>query len=341
MKKWIPAALLVLVLGGCAKAVSTSTGKQAQEYLKLWIDEFHPGIQPNADGLYILEDIPGSGLEWNSEKPYTRACVTIRQLNGTISATTEERLAKQLGIYSRKTFYGAKYIHTGVDNSYAGVDAVLKGMRVGGTRTAVVPAWMLTTSRYDSQDSYIENCTSSTHFIYTFSLEGQCVDIDDEEKHQVSTYVSERYPKEKSSSYTDKDPDGTFYFVSDSSAFIGTHMHPMDTTMRLNYTGMRLSDGQVFDTTIEKVARDAGIYSADITYGPVSVTYASTYSSISMGSSGSSLISGFQGGLFLMKYDGQKATVIFTSGHGYSTSGSGDVIPAWTPLRFDLELVKD
>lgn len=339
MKKWIPVALLVLVLGGCAKEVSTSTGKQAQEYLKLWIDEFHPGIQPNADGLYILEDIPGTGLEWTSEKPYTRTSVTIRQLNGTISATTDERLAKQLGTYSRQNFYGAKYIHTGNGDSYAGVDAALSGMRVGGTRTVVVPAWMLTTSRYDSQDKYIANCSNSTHFIYTFTFEGQCADIDEEEKHRVNTYISELFPKEKSCSYTKDDPDGTFYFVSDSSAFIGTHMHPKDTTMRLNYTGRRLVDGQIFDTTIEKVARDAGIYSADKTYGPVSITYASTYSSITMGSS--SLISGFQGGLYLMKYDGQKATVIFTSGHGYGSSGSGDAIPAWTPLRFDLELVKN
>ena len=40
-----------------------------------------------------------------------------------------------------------------------------------------------------------------------------------------------------------------------------------------------------------------------------------------------------------MKYPGQKAVAIFTSSQGYSTTGSGNTIPAWSPLLFELELV--
>ena len=55
--------------------------------------------------------------------------------------------------------------------------------------------------------------------------------------------------------------------------------------------------------------------------------------------SGGSLIDGFKGALSLMKYPGQKAVAIFTSSQGYSTTGSGNTIPAWSPLLFELELV--
>ena len=40
-----------------------------------------------------------------------------------------------------------------------------------------------------------------------------------------------------------------------------------------------------------------------------------------------------------MNYEGQKAVVMFTSTHGYTSTGSGETIPAWSPLQFELELV--
>jgi len=338
-KRFIPVLVTALALCSCAKAVSVSTGEKAREYLSLWMEEFHPGVEPQESGLYILEDVPGTGAAWNGELAYTSVGVTIRQLGGTISSTTDEKLAKQLGTYSKANYYGPKWVQTGEGYSYAGVDALLEGMRQGGSRTAVVPAWMLTTSRYSTQAEYIAACSSSTSLIYTITMDRQVSDIDQEEKRLVDSYVHTHFgPSEPARSYNGGEADGTFYFVSDSTAFIGTPMHPTDTTLTLNYTGMRL-DGQIFDTTIERVARDAGIYSNSRTYEPVSITCSSTWSNIQLGGS-SSLVNGFKGGLYLMKYDGQKATIIFTSSHGYQTSGSGDVIPAWCPLRFDLEFVE-
>ena len=59
-----------------------------------------------------------------------------------------------------------------------------------------------------------------------------------------------------------------------------------------------------------------------------------------MGTS-SSIIDGFKGGISLMKWKGQKATVIFTSKHGYTSSGSGNTIPGFAPLIFELEILAD
>ena len=52
----------------------------------------------------------------------------------------------------------------------------------------------------------------------------------------------------------------------------------------------------------------------------------------------SSLIDGFKQGLYKMHWAGQKATVLFVSDLGYSSTGSGVLIPPYAPILFELEL---
>lgn len=332
-------AAVCLLAGACAKNQASTTGQTAQEYLKLWMDKFHPGIPAGEDGLYILEETPGTGVEWTSEAPYIRVHSTIRTLDGTISSTTDETLSKQLGTYVKGNYYGPKYQVLGPGYSYAGVDALVKGMRQGGSRKAVIPSWMLTTSRFDTQKEYIDACTSSTHLIYEITLAGFTTDPEQAEKNELDSYVHSTFGNVSSASYiTDQDPDGTFWFISDVSGFKEEDALKPGTSVQINYTG-HLLDGTVFDTSVEKTAKDAGIYSSSRTYETQKVTLAESYSDITMGDS-SSLINGFKGGLSLMHWKGQKAIVLFTSKHGYSSSGSGSAIPGYAPIWFELEIVE-
>ena len=337
----IPLALTLLLAGACAKNDASTTGQDAQEYLKLWMEDHHPGVTPNEDGLYILQDLPGTGDTWDSEKPYILADLTIRALSGTISSTTHENLAKQLGTYVKGYYYGPKYQMTGSDVSYAGLDALLKGMRVGGTRKAVIPAWMLTTNRFSTQQEYINACSVSTSLIYELSLIGQSENPEKDAIAMLKTYVKEHYGAEVTpvSYVTGEEADGSFWFISDASGFDGKDPLPSSATIKIHYTGSLLN-GTVFDTTLEKVAKDNGIYKAGNKYQSASINYNTNYQNITMGSS-SSLISGFKGGLSLMRWKGQKATVLFTSQHGYSTSGSGSTIPSYAPLIFELEILDE
>lgn len=336
----ISLALICLLAGACAKKNTTTTGMEAQEYLQKWMEQEHPGIAPNADGLYILEDTPGTGEVRNEELPYIFSTQTIRTLSGTISTTMDEKLAQQLGTYQPVNYYGPRYQMVGGDVSYAGLDALLKGMKMGGHRVAVVPAWMLTTSRYDTQKEYLANCTNSTHLIYEITLEGQCEDIEAMSIDALRNYVTAHYGANVMpvSYVKDEDPDGSFYFLSDTTSFEGVEKFASDATVNLNYTGMLLS-GKVFDTTDEIVAKNADIYDSGRDYSPQSVAYSSSYESITLG--GSSIITGFKGALSLMHWKGQQAIVLFTYTHGYSTSGSGNAIPPYATLIFELEIVDD
>lgn len=345
--RYIILAALAAVLAGCAKEDNMTTGEAAKAYLELWINEYYPGATANSDGIYILEDEPGDGTAWSSASTYAYISYTIRSLDGTVSSTTDENVAKQLGTYAVGNYYGPRYSTTGEGSSYAGQDAILSGMREGGTRKAIVPSWMLTTSRYSTQQEYLDNATSTSSLIYTVTLKGQSEDMEMTELDSLTRYVARHYPGAVSVSYdSETAADGTFYFISDTSEFEDEDSDDDDDEDdvlgtgdegTINYTG-RLLNGQVFDTTIEKVAKDSGIYSSSKTYTTQTVTFADSYSDITMGES-SSLIDGFKGGLSLMKYEGQKATVIFTSAHGYTSSGSGSTIPGWSPLIFEIELV--
>ena len=53
---------------------------------------------------------------------------------------------------------------------------------------------------------------------------------------------------------------------------------------------------------------------------------------------GNSVVGGFSNGLFAM-HAGEKASFVFGYDLGYGSSGSGNLIPAYAALRFDVELV--
>ena len=159
--KYLLLAVLGLSAWGCAQENTLSTGETAREYLDLWMEKYHKGISATTDGLYILEDEPGTGDLWNNESKYAYVEVTVRGLDGAISSTTDKDLHKQLETYVKGNYYGPRFQSVGESYSYAGLDALLSGMRIGGKRTAVVPAWMLTTKRYNTQKEYIDAASCS------------------------------------------------------------------------------------------------------------------------------------------------------------------------------------
>ena len=109
--------------------------------------------------------------------------------------------------------------------------------------------------------------------------------------------------------------------------------------MYLNYVGRRL-DGVVFDTNIADTAKFYGIYDSGTTYGPTLINWGDTYDDLTMTSSETDIISGFKFALFYMK-PYEAGTTIFHSQYGYSYSGSGNTIPSYSPLQFDLYLTDE
>ena len=337
----VPLAV-VAVVAGCAKEQTLSTGQKAKEYLELFVSKNYPQAQANQWGMYILEDVEGTGDAWSSDMAYSYLSGTIRSIDGTIVSSTEADIAKQLDQDSYKdyNYYGPKYQNTSSGSGYAGLEYMLQGMKIGGKRTAILPSWLLTSSRFNTLQEYLNDCSSSTHLIYSITLEGQCADVSAQEIAILRQYVTDHYgADQKSCSFTSDQTEGTFYFVSDTTdtaIFNDEKKRADDAVLYLTYEGRRL-DGTAFDTNDKYIALETGLFDPAKTYAKSKITFSSTYSSITMDSS-SSLIDGFKAGLHKMHWSGQTATVLFVSAYGYSSSGSGDVIPPYSPLVFTLTL---
>jgi FKBP-type peptidyl-prolyl cis-trans isomerase FkpA len=97
-------------------------------------------------------------------------------------------------------------------------------------------------------------------------------------------------------------------------------------TVVVNYTG-RLLDGKVFDTSLEAAAKQANVYNKDRKYEPFEFKLGEN-----------SVIPGWEEAIRTMKVGG-KSTFIIPSAMAYGPQGAGTVIPPYSPLVFEVELI--
>lgn len=334
------AAVAILALASsCAKETTTYENDDVKLYLDAWMSVNHPGVQPTGLGVYIIDDQPGSGEAVTDDDYYYFIRYTATDLDGNISGTSEEKVAQQTGSYTKGNYYGPTVV---MDSYYAtqpGVLEAIKGMKVGGTRTVVVPGWLNSTissstgeKYYTTAEEFYKN-KSGSNTIYTLTLTDKTDNINKWEVDSLERYTARMM----------NDVDSTFYgyYYQQLKEPTDTTTFPRDTTFYINYIG-RLLNGQVFDTTIEDTAKFYGIYSSSKTYKPQMVKLNETYTEITLGGSsssdGSTTIDGFAYCLSKLK-SYEKGICAFYSALGYNYSGSGNVIPKFAPLTFEIEIV--
>ena len=333
MKKYIVlAALAAAVLSGCAESPESGLNDASKARLEAWIKVFYPDAKPTDMGAYILDDTPGSGeaLGDESRSPFVRVNYTVRKLDGTITSTNSEALSKQLGTYKENNFYGPKFWTRPGYGVRAGVEEALSTMNIGGTRTVMIPGWLLSADPYESAEDYFKY-GKGTEAIYTIEAVERISDIVKWEIDSLCAYMGHNYP-----SVALKDSLKMGYYYVRTAAPTDTAGFHKDTTIYVNYIG-RLLNGTVFDTSIADTAKFYGIYEAGRTYGPQEVNAKEDYTATVMGSS--TIIDGFAFTIYQM-HSFEKGTGIFYSKYGYKHSGSGETIPPYSPLRFDIEVVK-
>ena len=336
LSKTILLPLLAVVAVGCAKEAKSSTNELEKEYLEAWLKVNHPDAVMSGAGIYILEDIPGTGAQYSGQA-YVRAESTVKDLNGSITSTTDPEISKRLGTFTQGNYYGAKVLQVSESTVPIGVENLLTGMRIGGTRTALIPSWLLTYNRFKKDSDYLKRATGTATYIYTITLKEIFDDPEKWELDSLATYAFRNYRL----SGADTVRTGFYYIRTQEPTRYSEF--PSDTTIYINYIG-RLLDGTVFDTSIADTAKFYGIYSPSGSYGPVKISWAEEVTDLQMtvesssSSSASTPVTGFQYTLWELSGPNEKGTGLFYSPLGYSTSGSGS-IPAFSPLRFDIEVV--
>lgn len=327
-------AAMVLMAASCAESPTINSNDDAKLHFDAWISENYPGVTPTDLGVYIIGDTPGTGEAIGEEDYYIFVTYTETDLDGNVTSTSDKALAQQVGTYEQANYYGANVLIKSAYETYSGLLDMLDGMRVGGTRTAVIPGWLTTTNYYETAEEYFNNCTG-TNTIATYTVVDKTDDIIQWEVDTLERYTHKYMKQIDSTIY------GYYYLQltppSDTTTF------PDDTTFWINYTG-RLLNGQVFDTTIEDTAKVYGLYSSSNTYSPVYITKNETYTEITLASSesstGSNVVDGFAYCLSNLK-SFEKGVCAFYSTMGYGYSGNGSKVPRFAPLVFEIEVVSE
>ena len=220
----------------------------------------------------------------------------------------------------------------------AGLADAIIGMKEGGRKKVIIPSWLMTYKSYDTPEEYLENSSSGTDAIYDITIRNYTDSI---YKYEISSIAE--YFKANSDVFgnmTARDSAKVYgFYYKQLKAPTDTTSFPKDTSIYINYTG-KLLNGLVFDTTIEKVAKDNGIWSASRTYEPTKIKWGESYDKITMGSSNSGTIDGFALTLWKMRAF-EKGVGIFYSPLGYGYNGSGASIPGYSPLIFEIEIVAE
>jgi len=326
-------AAVAVIVNGCAKSDTLSENELNKLYLEAWMKVHYPGVNPTGLGIYIIDDQPGSG-ELVGDTRYVMVDYSVTDLDGTISSTTIEKVAQQVGSYSNSTYYGPQVATNDKDYTSAGIREMIKTMRVGGTRTAVIPGWINVTSDYDTAEEYLEN-GDGENAIYTLTVKEVSDDIIQWQIDTLEKYVAINMAGVDSTGY------GYYYHMLKAPS--RTDSLSRDTSYYINYVG-RLLNGKVFDTNIKDSAKFYGIYSSKKTYEPQKVSLAEDFTEITMGvdsetGSGSTVVHGFAYCLSNLRLH-EKGVCAFISDYGYGYSGSGSSIPAYAPISFMIEVVE-
>ena len=332
--KYITIGLSLLLLASCAREKTAGLNDDAKRYFDAWISRNHPGAVRTPLGAYVLSETPGTGTEAAS-LAYVRVNYTTHTLKGQMQTTTVEKVARQNGNYDQTKYYGpiVGYRGEGLEVMAAGLEEAISTMKTGGRKTVAVPGWLSKAERYYTEEEYLKNC-SGTDLIYDLELVDAFDDIEAWELDSLRRFMTKNYP----AAVEDSEQEGFFYVKTRDGI---DKEFAADTTIYINYTG-RLLNGRAFDTTIADTAKVWGLYSSSKTYKQQLVKWFSSdrdYSSITLGEDETSVISGFAYGLSLM-HPGEAGKCFFVSKYGYSGSGSGNSIPSFSPLCFELEITE-
>lgn len=337
-------SLSLLILAAASVSCSVESGTVETVSYKRYFDALmrsrgYDQAPKTPLGTYVLVDEPGTGPAIGYEKDtlYVNADFTRRYFDGEVVLTTDDSLSRILGLFDTTYFYGPRIIPLLKGKEFAGMIDAFRDMNVGGYRRVVVPGWLMTTDVYETAQEYQDNC-SGTEAMYDLHPVEVIDNIKKWEIDSLCRFVIHHFngTVEPSDTVDNTNNKYGFYYKRTAEPESETSMLK-DTVIYINYTCYTL-DGRVIDTTNERIAKAAGFDVSSGSYSPVYIQMKEDYTSITMGSSGSSAISGFTFALSKM-HPFESGTAVFYSGYGYSSTGSGLRIPPYASLRFDIDVV--
>lgn len=307
--KAIVLAFMAIVLVSCAQDKAESDRSIQERILNAYLEskDFkakYPNAQVLPSGIVILEQELGFGdVLKRRDGAYFE--YTTQSLSGEYINTTDENIAKQLGIHSNSNYYGPALFEIGYKSTYVGLEEVMTGMQEGGRTMFILPPWLTNT---ENEPEWGE----SSSMIFDLELKHVITDILKWEEDTMKAYANLHYPGLDTLS-------SNFYFKSLEKTSNDTLESG---TVQVYYIG-RLLDGFVFDTNIEDTAKKYGIYNPENDYKPLDVIHREDLDEMLKDNS---LVTGFCMAVQQMGYN-ETAFTMFGSKYGYDSDGKAPIGP--------------
>ena len=310
-------------LASCAKEVGETNEEIQARVLDAWINVKHPTSEKTPSGLYIIDFSEGTGRKV-TDSSYVFVKYTVKELSGNILATNDKAISEQLGQFSHSRHYGYNIWRVDQKALYAGVEEILKRMRVGGRATiAFTPALAtLSVSTY----SPFSSLDGTASLLFELELLNCVEDIYAEYEEPMLRRYGEKY-------WGGVDTIKRGFYFTKIKEFPAGDTIPTEAQIKVCYIG-HLLDGVVFDTNIQDTARRYRIYDSKKSYEAMDVTFKDNIADFKKSNS---IIEGFADAIMRMRY-GEKAVAFFWSQAGYGATGSSPSIPEYTPLCFEIEV---
>ena len=317
------AIVTLLTFASCAKEVGEANEIVQARVLDSWINVKHPGSEKTSSGLYIIDFSDGTGRQV-TDSSYVFVKYTVKELSGNILATNDRAISEQLGEFSYSRHYGYNIWRVDQEALYAGVEEILKRMRVGGRATVAFTPELATLSV--SIYSLFSSLEGTAPLIFELELVDCVEDIYADYEEPMLRLYSEKYW-----GGVDTVKRG-FYFVKTKEVPVEDSI-ATDAQIKIRYIGHML-EGVVFDTNIQDTAKRYRIYESKKSYEAMDITFKDNIADFKQSNS---IIEGFADAIMRMRY-GEKAVAFFWSQSGYGATGSSPSIPEYTPLCFEVEV---
>ena len=339
--KYIFLAAAAIIPASCARIISEGVNEAEQRYFNAWLKV--NGIsesQKAGRGIYILEKTETASGTTVGADGYAIVEYTTTDLEGNITDYTDMEQAKQLGTYSPGSYYGPKVWTTTAETIRAGLYDGIAGMKIGERRRFIVPSWLMSYKNLATEAEYLAVSSDNSTTIFDVTVKDFTKDINQWQFSKILQTINNKDFYDGAFNGTNiEDTTGVAYgmFYKTLEGIEEEKAFEEDTTIYINYTG-KLLNGLIFDTNVERIAKDNHVYSASRTYGPTAVQWGEDWSDINL--DGSEVIGGFSRTLWQMAKlrKGSKGVGIFYSELGYGYSGSSN-IPGYAPLIFEIEFV--
>ena len=330
LKKFLLIAVVCSASVSCAKYEANEDNLFYEKALLSWVKvNFPNAVSTVSDlGVYTLESVEGTGLP-PVDSQYVLVHYTKRDLEGMLLDTNEKDVAEseRPRTFDKVAFYGPSTWILGSPSVPAGINETLRKMRVGGKVTVAVP---LAASSVETS-VYSTFVTAETdNVIYSLTLEDVVSDINQYQLDSMYRFRNHNFPELdtmvtgfffKKFIEVDRDTDnsGTLDSITDGA------------TLKTRYIA-RLLDGHVFDTNIADTAKKYGFYKESNSYSALEVTY---HDDIQEMIKNAGTVEGFARAVHELYY-GEYGATFFWSDMGYGETGSGDAVPEYSPLFFQI-----